>query len=180
MSYPIVKHPIVSPDLIRPRHEFGPGRCNHFGISSSFKMGRLKYQLPASRGSGLVPRDCRPSWLRVSFSRMKAYHDFRSQKPHDPGHEARRAGRRDPGRVSPGCSPTGCLLRFARSPHASQNAGCGLRWRVLLSARALRERRTKQRAELKQRPKRSIDFVVSAWFSSLSISSSRLVTVPGL
>ena len=34
--------------------------------------------------------------------RTKGYHDVRTQEPHDPGHAARRASRRDPTRVSAG------------------------------------------------------------------------------
>src|SRR5271157_2597338 len=51
----------------------------------------------------------------------KGYHDVRTQKSHDPGHAARRAGPRDPTRVSAGCSPTGRLLHgFARSPQRAE------------------------------------------------------------
>src|SRR5262245_32161548 len=55
----------------------------------------------------------------------KGYHDDRAPKAHDPGHAARRPGRRDPTRVSAGRSPTGRLLHdFARS--AQRAAGRGL------------------------------------------------------
>src|SRR5208282_1115369 len=54
----------------------------------------------------------------------KGYHDVRTQKPYDPGHAARRAGRRDPTRVSAGCPPTGRLLHgFARSPQRAERRG---------------------------------------------------------
>src|SRR5207344_2416030 len=56
--------------------------------------------------------------------RTKGYHDVRTQEPHDPGHAARRAGRRDPTRVSAGRSPTGRLLHgFARSPQRAERRG---------------------------------------------------------
>src|SRR5271166_2886548 len=54
----------------------------------------------------------------------KGYHDVRTQKPHDPGHATRRAGCRDPARVSAGCPPTGRLLHdFARSAQRAERGG---------------------------------------------------------
>src|SRR5208337_343528 len=56
--------------------------------------------------------------------RTKGYHDVRTEKPSDPGHAARRAGRRDPTRVSPRRSPTGRLLPgLARSAQRAERRG---------------------------------------------------------
>ena len=55
----------------------------------------------------------------------KGYHDVRTQKPYDPGHEACRVGRRDRQGVSSGCSPVGCLLHGGAGP-AQRTAGAGL------------------------------------------------------
>ena len=62
----------------------------------------------------VIRLDFRPMWLEFVCLEKRVSRDVRIEKPNDPGHEARRVGRRDRAGVSSGGSPVGVVGKLAR------------------------------------------------------------------